>query len=180
MIECYSSQQLRARKDHKCTLCKQTIRKGQEYISVSYRDEKFRRDKYHIHCDALISAYMDGGFAKSEGIVKSSGRATNFAEGQSFLPGLNCEPEGFCVEDVEDWAAEKGCTGCDKWEDACETIPLACERVLTKALKPNIAAPALESLSAFAKSAGIVKCSPRGANFAAGKVSFGRAKENKP
>ena len=120
MIVCYNSQQLRARKDHKCTICKQTIRKGQEYISVSYRDEKFRRDKYHIHCDALISEYME--------------------------TGLNCEPEGFCVEDVEDWAAGKGCTGCDKWEDACETIPLACERVLTKALKPNIAAPALESL----------------------------------
>lgn len=48
-------QEIRAKKDHVCTLCEGTIKKGEQYISQDVRiAERAIRYKHHVHCQELI------------------------------------------------------------------------------------------------------------------------------
>lgn len=58
MIECSTFTLPKARKEHKCDLCRRTIPMGTKYVRFS---GKFNGDyfdyKYHTECDTIINEY---------------------------------------------------------------------------------------------------------------------------
>ena len=60
MIEFYTSNYHRARKEYKCDLCGQTIKINEKYhrYSGKYDGEMFD-NKYHIECQEIIDKFCD-------------------------------------------------------------------------------------------------------------------------
>lgn len=59
MLEFDRNEQRTARRNHICQLCRKPILRGNEYIYESQKyDGKINTYKRHIHCDALLDAFL--------------------------------------------------------------------------------------------------------------------------
>ena len=58
MMEFSTSRLVKARKDHKCYLCRETIAKGEKYVNESGKyDGEFFYHHLHLNCTELINIY---------------------------------------------------------------------------------------------------------------------------
>ena len=58
MIECSTFTMPKARKEHKCDLCRRTIPVGTKYVRFSGKDnEDFFDVKLHTECDKIVNEY---------------------------------------------------------------------------------------------------------------------------
>lgn len=61
MLDFSERRQTQARKRHKCHICGKAILPGCEYIHEKQKyDGRFFDLKRHLHCDAILDAYLDG------------------------------------------------------------------------------------------------------------------------
>jgi len=60
MLEFWSSQIHRAKKEHKCSMCGETIKVGERYCRYSGKyDGEFFDEKQCLFCEAAIAQYFD-------------------------------------------------------------------------------------------------------------------------
>ena len=121
MVECYGTEQRKARKEYECQLCGEKILKGRDYIyEHGLYDGKFFNHRQHIHCNAIFEAY--------------------FAE-----PHTDLE---YSEDEIWDYVREV-CSGCPMYEyDECEKNPYFCQTVIEKRVPENLWGAALESIKA--------------------------------
>jgi hypothetical protein len=120
MLEFQRVEQYRARKDYQCDLCRETIRKGREYIYEVQKFDGFLQElRRHIHCDALLSACLD---------------ATG--EYEYDADGIACDID------------ELVCDACEyARDDECDKAPcFSCEIVQEALLTPTMLAAARQSV----------------------------------
>lgn len=101
MGDFFTRKEVKARKLHKCSLCRDLIRKKETYVkhAGSYSGDFFSC-KLHAHCDALLEAYLD---------IEGYGE--------------------YSFDEVSDWLYDK-CKGCRFYKDGDCTIddnPYDCE-----------------------------------------------------
>lgn len=103
MMEFYSSSNHKARKPHKCHLCRQEIAAGEKYQHESgkYDGDTFDR-RSHIRCAAIITAYLS-----------------------------ETQEQEYDADWIVDWITDACCRSCENW-DSCEGDPIRCEKILTK------------------------------------------------
>lgn len=120
MLEFQRVEQYRARKDYKCDLCGKTICKGRQYV---YEVQKFYGDlqeiRRHIHCDALLDAYL-----------------------------CETGADEYTADSVSDYACDLVCSGCQfGQEDECDKTPcFSCEIVHKALLTPTMLNAARQSV----------------------------------
>lgn len=121
MVECYTEEQRKSRKEHECQLCGKKILKGREYICESGRyDGEFFEHKRHIHCNAIFEAYFSEPWTDNE------------------------YDEDMIYEYVRDV-----CSGCQEYEyDQCNRDPYSCETVIRKLVPESVQGAAMESVEA--------------------------------
>lgn len=94
-----------ARKRHKCDLCGRPIAAGKKYSRFSGKYDGTMFDvKHHLFCAMLIDRYC-------------------YEMGE----------DEYCEDEVIDWATEKACSGCERWDDEsdappCDTSIFDCEK----------------------------------------------------
>lgn len=98
MLEFYNSTQRKARKEHKCDLCGQVIRKGEKYIRHSGKyDGDLFDDKYHLTCKNIIDAYCSDQGDRE-----------------------------YCNDIVQDWLHDTYCLDCKHYDYDCTFSELNC------------------------------------------------------
>ena len=101
MIECYTSEYPKARREHSCEFCKGRIQKGEKYSYEKWKsDGEFFTSKLCIPCDNMVKEYC-GETGNTE----------------------------YSLDDVEDFLAEEHCRGCNNSDD-CLKIPQRCGDVI--------------------------------------------------
>lgn len=125
MTEICDVQQRRARKQHSCDVCGAAILPGSEYISFrSMQDGRFWYNKSHIHCDAILNAY-----------IRENGMELGWNE-------LDC---------VQDWIRDEVCSACSERSGGCMYFMgrlYCCERVIRQLVQPTVLHAALASAAA--------------------------------
>lgn len=109
-MEILSRKERRARRVRRCDTCHDEIVPGESYVHSAFVDGGRVYDyNQHIHCEALCERYC-------------------------MAMGVN----EYDDDDVEWWAQDEVCTGCDKRDDACEHTALTCPLVLEGLLPPTL------------------------------------------
>lgn len=126
--EFYRREQRKARKSHRCDVCGKRIIPGREYIYASQKhDGEIQTFHQHIHCDALLDAFMDSDWY--------DGTEYSVDEVSEWLSDMCCDlfREGKCSEeDYQDKCDRGGC--------------YECELIREKVLKPDIRRAAEQSV----------------------------------
>lgn len=128
MLEFSRTEQRKARKSHKCDVCGNPILKGCEYIFSSQKyDGEIHTFHQHIHCDALLDAFLNSD--------RYDGSEYSLDEVREWLSDLCNEiyREGKCPEnDYEENCDKEGC--------------FECALIREKVLKPEIRRAAEQSI----------------------------------
>ena len=118
MLELYEKKQQKARKRHRCHICGKAILPGCEYIHEKQKyDGEFNDLKRHLHCDAILDAYLD---------VSSESEYSD-DEVQEFVSDI-------CGELFAKWQCTEGdyYEKCDR--ERCFECPLVFKRLLNPSL----------------------------------------------
>lgn len=108
--------QRKAKSKRVCGLCLEAIMPGREYIHHKIRlneqcRRKYTEGSYHIHCDALMDAYLADGWDNA-----------------------------YNVEDVETWLREKAlCTSCTQYKTGNCPSPFDCISAIFEAIPGAVA-----------------------------------------
>ena len=121
MVECYGTEQRKARNEYPCQLCGEKILKGRDYIYEHGKYEgRFFENRRHIHCNAIFEAYFDN-------------------------PGTDDE---YTEDDIWDYVRDV-CSQCPMYEyNECEKNPYSCPTVIEKRVPENLRGAALDSIEA--------------------------------
>lgn len=101
MLEFCSYRQLKARKEHICTLCNDIIHVGETYVRYSGKyDGQMFDDKHHTTCQNIIQAYC-----------------------------MEEADHEYNDDIIQDWLHDKHCLDCPHYEKDCESFPVSCSLI---------------------------------------------------
>lgn len=118
MLEFADRRQRKAQKAYFCDLCGALIRRGAEYIYEAQKgDDGFLVTRRHIHCDAMLDAYL-----------------------------ADSDAAEYSADEVRDWICDGACGGCDYGADCDQAGCFECEFAQQKLLRPAILEAARQSV----------------------------------
>jgi len=109
VVQFYTQEQRKSRKEYKCQLCGETIRKGLDYINEHGNyDGRFFEHRRHIHCNAIFEAYCAEPWVDEE----------------------------YSEDDIWDYVRGACCP--EYRNDECEDNPFSCRTVIEKLVPESL------------------------------------------
>ena len=110
-------EQLRSKKPHTCKLCAGRIQRGKEYVRRTTVSEGYCTDNRHVHCDALVTAFLDSG-------VRNGSEAK-----------------------FRDWIIRNECKECrNRMVCEADPFPFACRAIIERLVPGTVRGAAIQSL----------------------------------